>query len=188
LTARARSFFQFLNQCGFQIFRVCIHFARRNFLVGGALKTKFANADAIFGTNWRPEDAASHGASFIELTKSSFRIERRARLIIGELSEAPFRLLAFVQQACIRIAREILRQAGNRVPSALPHASGALRGRLFQNSKSLPESFSVKLIDCKHSDAALRAPRTTGEPLATSTRSICERQVHDLNQRLISLR
>jgi hypothetical protein len=169
---RIRSFFECLNQGGFQIFRVGVHFACGNFLVGGALKTKLANAKAICRANWWPKNATSHGTRFIELTKSSFRIERWTRLIVRELSKALFRLLAFVQQAASWITGKIMRQPGNRFPSALPHASCTLRRALVQFRKSFSEADSIELIDGKHSDAALRASGTTDEPISASARSV----------------
>jgi hypothetical protein len=99
-----------------------------------------------------------------------------------------FRLLAFIQQAASWITRKLLRQPGNRFPSALPHASGTLRRKFFQVRKSLPEPDSVELIYGEYSDAALRATGTTDEPLAASAHGVGQLCIHDLNQRLISRR
>ena len=162
-----------------------IHLARCNFFVGGALKTKFANTQPIFRAYWWSKDAASHGPCLVKLAKSGLWIERRAGLIIREISEPLFSLFAFVQQACDRIAREVIRQPGNRFPSALADVTGALRFASFQSGKSLSKSGSIELIDREHSDAALRASGTTGDPVATSASGVGQRRIYDLNQRLI---
>jgi hypothetical protein len=180
-----RGFCEFLNQSGFQILRVSIHLTRGNFFVTGTLKAKFANTQPILRAHRWTKNPASHGACLVELAKSSLRIERRARLIIREISEPLLSLFAFVQQACDRVAGEVMRQPGNRFPSALAHASGALWFASLQFGKSLPQSGSIELIDWKRSHAALRAAGTADEPLATSARSLGQRRIHDLNQRLI---
>jgi hypothetical protein len=177
---RTSGFFDLLDQGGFQILRIGIHFTRGNFFVTGALKTKLANAQATFRAHRRAKNAASHRSRFIEITKPGLGIECRTRLIIRELGEPLFRLLAFIQQATDWITGKVLRQPGNRVPSALARPSGALRRTHFQIRKSLPEPRSIELIDGKHSDAALRAPGTAGDPLAASARGVGQRRVHDL--------
>jgi hypothetical protein len=177
---------QFLKQNGFQIIRVGIHFAGGNFFVGGSLKTKFANAKAIFGAYGWSKHATSHGACFIELTKSGRRIKGRARLIVGEISKALFCLLSLVQQPISRITGEVLRQPGNRFPRPLPHAVGTFRRALSQIRKSFPEPGSIELIYGEDSNAALRATRTADEPLTAFMGGIGERRIYYLNQCLIS--
>jgi hypothetical protein len=44
------------------------------------------------------------------------------------------------------------------------------------------------LIDRKHSDAALRTPWATNQPLSAAARRLGQRGVHDLNQLLIFYR
>jgi hypothetical protein len=93
---RSGSLFEVPKQGGFHILRVGIHFACRNFLVRGALKTQLANPQSVFRPYWWPEDAACHRAGFIELAESSAGIECWARLIVGKFSKALLRLLAFI--------------------------------------------------------------------------------------------
>ena len=172
LSTRSDSFFEFLKQGGFQILRIGIHFARGNLLVGGALKTQLTNAQALLRAHRWSEDPTSHRASFIELTESSRRIERGARLMVRKLGKALFRLLAFIQQAAGRISGKILRKPGNRFPRALAHPVRTFRCMLLQIRKSLLETDGVELIYGKHSDAALRTPGTTRQPLAALARGV----------------
>ncbi len=158
---RSSSSFDLPKQLRFQIIGIQIHFAFGNFFIGGALKTKFANAQAIFRTNRWSKDATSHGTRFIKFTKSGRRIERRAGLIVGELRKALFRLFALVQQSAHRITREIFRQPGNRFPRPFAHTFSTRRCALVQACESFSKPDGVELIDRKDSDATLRAPWTT---------------------------
>src|ERR1700730_10683167 len=97
----------FFQQYRLQVVGIGLHLACRNFLVGSALKTKFANAKTILRTDRGTEYAASHGTRFIQLAHSSFRIEHRARLVVGEIRKPLRRLVAFIENATRWIAGEI---------------------------------------------------------------------------------
>ena len=105
-SARSRRSLQFLKEGQFKIIRVRNHFTRGNFLVGSPMKTKFADSQPFLRTNGRPKRAARHRPRLIELTSSSFRIERGTGLIVGKFSETLFGDLPFVQHARRGIARE----------------------------------------------------------------------------------
>jgi len=60
--------------------------------------------------------------------------------------------------------------------------SCTLRREHFEIRETLAQPASVKLIDGEHADATLRATWSTNKPAAASTRGICQRAVHDLDQ------
>lgn len=181
----AGSFLDFFEQRRFQIIRIRIHFARCNFLVGSAHKTKFTNAQTIFRAHGRSKDATSHGPRFIKFAESRRGIERRARLVVGELGKAFFCLFAFVQPATRWITGKIFRRPGNRLPSAFAHAQSTLRRGLLQLSESFTQADGVDLIYGEHSYATLRATWTADEPLSAFTGNLSQRGIHYLDQHLI---
>ena len=81
-----------------------------------------------------------------------------------------------------------MRQTTHRLASPFPDVSCTLRREHFEFRETLAQPENVQLIDGKHSDATLRTTRTANEPVAASTRGICQRGVHDLDQLLISRR
>ena len=64
-------------------------------------------------------------------------------------------LVILVQQAGRRIAREVFRQPGNRVPGALSHPGCPFWRELFQLFKSFPQAHGVEHIYSEHSDTTL---------------------------------
>jgi hypothetical protein len=61
-----------------------------------------------------------------------------------------------------------LRQAGNRLARAFAYAVSARWRTLFKILKPSPQAQGVELIDGKCSDAALRTPWSTDQPLAAA--------------------
>jgi len=53
---------------------------------------------------------------------------------------------------------------------------------MFQLHESFPQSDSIELTYGEHSKTALRATRTTDQPLAAPVSSISQRGIHYLNQ------
>lgn len=181
-------FFDFLQQARFQVVGVGLHFARRNLLVRRALKTQLAYTQTAFRSYRRTEDAAGHGAGFIELAVSSFRIEHWARLVVGEIGKLLLGVFAFVEHATDGIARKIRRQARDRLASPLTNLRRALRSPLLQLGQPSPQAESVQLIDRECAKAALRAAGAANQPFSASPRHVGQRGVHDLDQLLISAR
>jgi hypothetical protein len=114
------------------------------------------------------------------------RIERGARLIVGEIGEASLGVFSFVEQAARGIAGELRRQTGYRLASALPHPRCTLRRLLLKVGKSSAQASGIELIDGESADAALRATGAAGQPMSASAGHVGERGVDDLDQLLIT--
>ena len=105
------AFLSLFYQTRFEIVGVGLHFAGGNFLIRRALKAEFANSQTIFGTNRRTENAARHGARFVELTETCLRIEHGAGLIVGKIGKLLISFFAFVEHARRGVARKLRREA-----------------------------------------------------------------------------
>src|SRR5271168_674293 len=92
ITVNSFALFQLLQQGGFQVVRIGLHFTGGNFLVGSSLKTELAHSQAFFRTHWRTEDATGHRTRIVKLTRSAFPIERGADLIIAKIGKTFFGL------------------------------------------------------------------------------------------------
>jgi hypothetical protein len=57
---------------------------------------KFANAQPLLGTNWRPKRATGHRPRFVEFTIPGLRIKGGAGLVVGEFSESLFGKLSLI--------------------------------------------------------------------------------------------
>lgn len=57
---------------------------------------KFANAQALLGTDWRPKRATSHRPRFVEFTIPGVGIKGGAGLVVGELSESLFGKISLI--------------------------------------------------------------------------------------------
>ncbi len=185
---RPARFLHFFQQLRFQIVRIGHHLASRNLLIRCPVKTKLANAQPAFRSHGRPKRAARHRPSLIEIAQSRLRIEHRTRLLVSKFREPFLRLRTFVKRARFRVPRKPLRQPRRRFPSPLANPRRPLRVRLFESGQPLLQPNRIQLVDGKHAHAALRASRSTRQPLAAAPRSLGQGSVHDPQQRRIPSR
>src|SRR5579872_1441651 len=185
IPARANALFDSFQELSFQVVGVGNHLTRGNFLVSRAVVTEFANSQTFSGPNRGPEDATGHRARFVQFAQPRLRIEHRTRLIIGKIFKALASLLALAQDSGRGISGKTFRQAGDRISSAFADRRGTVGIAGLQLRQSPPQSQSIKLIDGKGPNAALRAPRTAHEPFSTPARGVGQCGVNDLNQLVI---
>ena len=127
------STFRLFEQTRFQVIRVGLHFAGRNFLVRRALKTEFADSQTILGSHGRTKHTAGHGTGFVEFAvpvsdRARDRAHRsRSRRIVSALS--------LVQHAADRIARKLGRQSAT-ASRARSRTRAARSARHFQIGES----------------------------------------------------
>src|SRR5579859_7236385 len=188
IPAQANALFDSLQELSFQIVGIGNHLTRGNFLVSRAVVTEFANSQPFFGPNWWAEDTAGHRARFVQFAQPSFRIEHRTWLIIGKIFKALASLLALAQDSGRGISGKTFRQAGDRITSAFADRRGTLRIARLQLCQPPSQSQSIKLIDGKGANEALRAPWTAHEPFSAPACGVGQRCVNDLNQLVIPRR
>lgn len=152
------------------------------------MKTKFAHSQPTVRSHGRTKRAASHRPSIVKIAQSRLRIEHRTHLIVRKFRKALFRLRTFVEHARLSIARKLRRQPLCRISRPQANTPRPLRVRLFKLSQPTLQPDRIQLIDGKHTHAALRASRTTHQPLAATARGIGQSSVHDLEQRPIRSR
>jgi len=186
--ARTSSLLYFLQQIRFHIIRVDDHLAGGNLFITRAVKTKFAHSQAAVRSHGRTKRAASHRPGIVKIAQSGLRIEHRTDLIVRKFREPLLRLRTFVEHARSRIARKLRRQSPNRISRPQANPARPLRIRLFKISEPLLQPDPIQLIDGKYTHTALRASRTTHQPLAATPRGIGQSTIHDLDQRPISSR
>src|SRR5580700_10241024 len=186
VSARAGTSFELFEQARFETVRIRLHLASRNLLVGRSLKAEFADSQAVLGVHRRTEHAAGHGARLVEFAVSRLRVERRARLMVGEIGEPLLRLFSLLQNAADRVAGELSREAGHGFASPQPHPLRTLRSLLLKIGKSSPQAKGVELIDGESADTAGRASRAAHQPMPASAGHVGERGVDDLDQPLIA--
>src|SRR5476649_2422842 len=119
----ARSPLQFSQKGGLHVVRIHLHLTGGDFLIAGAVKAQLADAYRL-GTaaHWRAENAAGHGAGGIKIAGAAFRVERRARRIVGKVGEAVFCLFAFLQHAGGWVSVEIGPEASDVFAGPLPYS------------------------------------------------------------------
>ncbi len=184
----AGALLQFFEQARLQVVRIGSHFAGGDFLVRRTLKAELANAQPIFGTHGRTEDAAGHRTRFVELAESSVRVEHGTRLVIGEALETLRGLVPIVQYSADGITGKILSDTGHRMASPPTNCRGACGIAAFQVSEASLQAKCIELIDREGANAALRASGAAGEPLPTRASRVGQRRVDDLYQLLIACR
>lgn len=175
----------FGKQLRLETIRVDRHFAGGNFGIGGALKAEFTNTKPVFRANRRTERAASHGAMRVEVAGSVFRIERRARLMVGEVLKLALGAGAFTENAGFAIAGKVVSNAVEGLASALANVTGASGIGDAEFSKALAEPRYVELADGEDADAALRAAGTTDEPGTGAVGSLGESSIENLNELVV---
>jgi hypothetical protein len=180
------SYFYFLEKLRFQVVGIWNHFTGSDLRVAGSLKAEFAGSKAIFGTDRRSENAACHRARIIEVTETGLRIESRAGFILREGFEALASFIGIVQKASLRISREIGGQASDAFASAFSNFRGALRSVRLKTIESLLQPDRIKLIDGKHTDAALRASGPANQPIAAFLDGFGQTRIDNLDQLSIS--
>ena len=175
----------FGKQLRLETIRVDRHFAGGNFGIGGALKAEFTNAESVFRANRRTERAASHGAMRVEVAGSGFRIERRARLMVGEVLKLALAAGAFTENAGFAIAGKVVSNAVEGLACALPNVTGASGVGDAEFSQALAEPRYIELVDGEDADAALRAAGTTDEPGTSALGSLDESGVENLDELVV---
>ena len=176
------------HQLRLPVIRINNHLAISNLLITRALKAQFADSQPAFRSHGRTKRAAGHRPSVVEIAQPRLRIEHRTRFIIGKLRKALFRLRTFIKHARSCVARKIRRQPPHRFSRPQANTPRPPRVRLLKGSQPALQPRRVQLIDRKHTHAALRASRTTHQPLAATPRNIGQSSVHNLNQRAIPSR
>jgi len=146
------------------------------------MEAEFAGAEAVFRTNGRAEDAASHRTKFIEFTEAGLRIQHGTRLVIGKFLETLRSFFVLIENSRHRIPGKVARQATDRVLRSSADSGGSLRGSLIQICKTALQAQRVELIDGEGTNAALRAARTAGDPVSSFVLGIRQRGVNDLNE------
>ena len=130
----------------------------------------------------RPEDAARHGPSLINIAEARCRIERWAGRVIRELFEAlPVRIGA-AQQTGRRVAGKVTAVLVDPALRAAFDSAGTPGFGTPQHVHARLQSHHVKLIDGKCSITALRAIRPAHQPLAGASRGVGQRRLHDLHK------
>jgi hypothetical protein len=109
-------------------------------------------------------------------------IECRAWFVVGELLETRLGLFRWIQQARGRIAREILRQAGDRSARTFSNRTGSLRIGGSQLLQSLLKPGGIELMDGEDSNTALGAARLANQPFSTAASGFDQPGVNNLNQ------
>jgi hypothetical protein len=178
----------FPQQLRFHIIRINNHLAAGNLFITRPVKAQFADSEPAFRSHGRTKRAAGHRPSIVEIAQTRLQIEHRTRFIIAKLRKARFRLRTFIKHASSCVARKIRRQPPHRFSRPRANAPRAPRVRLLHGSQPALQPRRIQLIDGKYAHAALRASRTTHQPLAATPGSIGQRSVHNLNQRAIPSR
>ena len=171
-----------LQQLAFEPFRIDGHFAGFNLLLGGAVITELADAEALLRANGWSKDAAGHGAGQIQVTEAGGGIESGTGLVVGEVLKTGFRLFRGVQQAGYRIAGKARGEALDRFPRPLANGLGSFRFAAGKLLKSLLQTGRVELMDGEDADAALCATGLADQPIATAAGGVGQRCIEDLHQ------
>jgi len=176
---------KFLQQYGLKVIRINLHLTRRDLLVRRAVKAELTDAQTVVRPDGRPEGSTGDRARSIEFTHSRIRIQGGTGFIVREIHKSLFRLLVFVESPVFRIPGKFHRQPSHRSASPHPDACGAFWFTSLEFPEPVLESCRIELADRKHSEAALRAPWSAGEPRPAPPGCIGERSVHDLHQGLV---
>ena len=185
LAAEAGGFFEGGEEAGFFVVGVGDEFAGGDLFLGGAVEAEFADAESFSGADGRAEDAAGHGAGFVELAESGGGVKDGAGLVVGEAGEGGLRGFVFVENSGAGIAGKIFGEAGGGVLCAAADSGGAFGVTLREFVESALEPKRVELIDGEDADATLRASRAAGEPLAALAGDVGESGVDDLDEAVI---
>src|ERR1019366_6775441 len=173
---------------GFSLHAESNNRAASNLFVSRAVKTQFADSQPAVRSYGRTERAARHWPGIVKVAQPRFRIEHRTGLVVRKFLEALFRLRTFVEHSRFSVAGKLRRQPLNRISRPRSNTARLLRVRLFEVREPLLQSDRIQLINGKHTHAALRASRTTRQPLAATPRGLGQSSIHDLDQRAIRSR
>src|SRR6266403_2695254 len=182
LPARTLHLLQFPEQLRFHILRIDDHLACGNLFVSSAVKTEFANSEAAVRSHGRTKRAARHWPGIVKIAQSGLRIEHRAHLIVSKFREPLLRLRTFVEHARFHVAGKLRRQPLHRIPRPRANSPRPSRVCLLEITQPLLQPHRIQLIDDKNANAALRASRTTHQPLAATPRGIGQSYVHDRSE------
>lgn len=164
-------------------------FVRERHLAGGDLfvccrdETEFATGEGIaFGdADWRPKDAAGHGAKGVDVAESGFGVEGWAWCVIGEVLEAGLVEFGGAEDAGCWISGEagaVLLDPG--AGTIAEHLSGAGVGSLQGVYAGLNAS-GIEGADRESAVTALGASGAASEHGAGAMGGIGECGVHDLD-------
>ena len=171
-----------LQQRGFQVLGIRFHLAGCDLLFACPAKTQLADAQTVPGADRRAEYPAGQGTGLVKLASSGLRVEDRAGLVVGEVSEPRNRGSVLMQPTRHWISRKIWRQPAHCVLGTRTHAGCPFRGALFKIGEALAKTESVELVDGKRSHAALRTSRPADQPLSATAGGFGESRVDNLNQ------
>jgi hypothetical protein len=198
--------FETLEKFGFQSFRIDVHLTGCDLFFGRTVKAELADAEGeiprafagvlratllcsscrSFRANWWTENATGCRTMRVKIAGSSFRIECRARFIVGEVFELALSPFALVEASGGAFSRKVGLDLGERLLSAGSDPSCASWVRTIKFSETFAESSRIELIDRECTDAALRASWTTDEKLTASTRRVGKSRVENLDQFVVS--
>ncbi len=171
----------FFQELALKVVGIGIHEAMLDFVAGCFLEAKFADADAIFGPNWWSENTACHGTECIQVAEASQRVEGGTGLIIGKVLEPSAIRFGVAENAGASVAGETGAEILKRLGSAFADSGGAMGVGSMEFAKTVAEASGIELVYGEDSDAALGAPRSAGEMLATPGRGVRECGVDDLD-------
>lgn len=166
-----------LGDCGIKL-------ASCNLFSGGVDVAKLAGGKIVLGrAHGRPKGAAENGPMLVEVAGAMFKVEHRARLVIGELFEEDGSFVVFVEDAAVHIAGKPRIEAGKRIGNSIANSCGAVGVGLGEGLEAVTETSRVFMSDGEDANAALRASGFADKVMAAATIGISYRRVYDLNQR-----
>jgi hypothetical protein len=184
----ARGLLKLLQQLRFASLRIDGHFAGFNLLLGGAVITEFADAEALLRANRWSKDAAGHWAGLVQVTEAGGGIERGTGFVVAKVLKAGFRFLRGVQQAGYGITGKAMGEALHRFPRPLAKRLGSLRFADDKLRKSLLQTGRVELIYGEDANAALCATRLADQPLSATPGGVGQCRVEYLHQFVVARR
>jgi hypothetical protein len=122
----------------------------------------------------------------VQVAGSSSGIERRARLVVGEIFEVALGSVAFAEKSGREFARKVARDSGEGFLRALANASGACGIGVREFGEAFAEACGVELIDSEDADAARSATWATEQEVASAAGGVGEGPVEDVDELMVA--
>src|SRR4051794_41243534 len=113
--------------------------ALRDFFIRCTVITKLADTEAVFRTDRRTKDSASHRARRVQFALSCLRRQYGADFIVPKFFEALERRFISAQDSRLNISGESIQKPRQRLPRTLPYRPGSLGISAFKLSQSAPQ-------------------------------------------------
>jgi hypothetical protein len=151
-------------------------------IFAGSVEIQFADADAVFRPNGRPEDAAGDGARGVEIARSGGGVERGTGFVVGEVVVAR---VGLVELAGGWIAGKAGRQTADGFQGSLTDGRGFFWFFEIEGGESGAETGGVKLRDAEDADAALGASQAAVQPVARAAGGVGCGGIDDLDELVV---